>query len=330
MLSPFFISIKSLVILVPLLASIAYFTLAERKVLATLQRRMGPNVVGIWGTLQPLSDGLKLFTKEHIIPSNANKEIFIVSPLITFYLSLLGWAVIPFDEGVVFADLNLGVIYLLAISSLGVYGIIMAGWSSNSKYAFLGAIRSAAQMVSYEVSFGFIISTVIICSDSFNLTEIVNAQKYLWYVVPLFPSFVSFLISALAETNRHPFDLPEAEAELVSGYNVEYASMGFALFSLGEYSNILLMSAIATHFFLGGWISVFPLYLFPLKYISPGFFLFSLKLCLFVVFFILARGLLPRYRYDQLMDLGWKCLLPFSIFWLLFVTSSLFQLKIIF
>jgi NADH-quinone oxidoreductase subunit H len=300
--------IKILIIIVPLLIAVAYFTLAERKILGAIQRRRGPNVVGVYGLLQPLSDGLKLFTKETVIPSNANKFIFVISPLITFTISLMGWAVIAYDKYSVLVELNVGVLYLFAISSLGVYGIIMSGWSSNSKYAFLGALRSAAQMVSYEVSIGFIIVTIVVCCGSFNLQTIIESQKNVWFVVPFFPLFLMFFTSALAETNRHPFDLPEAEAELVSGYNVEYSAMGFALFSLGEYANMLLMSSLNSILFFGGWLP-------PLAILGfiPGSVWFALKVCFFVILFIWMRAALPRYRYDQLMNLGWKVFLPISI-----------------
>ena len=248
--------IKILIIIVPLLISVAYFTLAERKILGAIQRRRGPNVIGTFGLLQPLSDGFKLLVKETILPSNANKFLFILSPIITFVISLMGWAIIPYDKYSMLADINIGVLYLFAISSLGVYGIIMSGWSSNSKYAFLGALRSAAQMVSYEVSIGFIITTIVVCCGSFNLQTIIESQKNIWFVIPFFPLFLMFFVSALAETNRHPFDLPEAEAELVSGYNVEYSAMSFALFFLAEYSNIIIMCALTVILFLGGWFPI--------------------------------------------------------------------------
>jgi len=311
--------IKILLIIVPLLLSIAYFTLAERKIMGAMQRRRGPNVVGIFGLLQPLADGLKLLIKETILPSSANKIIFILAPIITFVLSLMGWAVIPFNETALLADINIGILYLFAMSSLGVYGIILSGWSSNSKYPFLGALRSTAQMVSYEVSIGFIIITVVLCAGSYNLTEIILAQKNIWYVIPLFPSFLLFFISALAETNRVPFDLPEAEAELVSGYSVEYSAMGFALFFLGEYGNMLLMSALTVILFFGGWLA-------PISILSfiPGSIWFGLKLSFFVIVFIWVRATLPRYRYDQLMHLGWKILLPLSLGYLIFTFSILF------
>jgi len=305
------IFIKILIVVVPLLISVAYFTLAERKILGAIQRRRGPNVVGIFGLLQPLSDGFKLLVKETVLPSNSNKLIFIFSPILTFVVSLLGWVVIPYDKYSFLAELNIGLIYLLAVSSLGVYGIIMSGWSSNSKYAFLGSLRSTAQMVSYEVSLGFIIIVIVFCVGSFNLNEIIESQKYVWFVVPFFPLFLIFFISGLAETNRHPFDLPEAEAELVSGYNVEYSAMGFALFSLGEYANMLLMSSLNVILFFGGWLPPFSVLGF-----LPGSFWFGLKICLFVILFVWMRAALPRYRYDQLMNLGWKVFLPLSLSYL--------------
>jgi NADH-quinone oxidoreductase subunit H len=315
-----YIILKILSVVVPLLISVAYFTLAERKIMGSIQRRKGPNVIGYLGLLQPLADGLKLFAKETILPSNANLIIFLIAPMLTFILSLIGWAVIPFSEGSLLSDINVGILYLFAVSSLSVYGIITSGWSSNSKYPFLGALRSTAQMVSYEVSIGFIIITVVICAGSFNLTEIVLAQKTIWYFIPLFPMFIMFAISALAETNRHPFDLPEAEAELVSGYNVEYSAMGFALFFLGEYANMLLMSALIAILFLGGWLPLTNIFLFNL---IPGSLWFSLKIALGVIFFIWMRAALPRYRYDQLMALGWKIFLPLSLGWLMLTVSIL-------
>ena len=304
---------KILAIVVPLLIAVAYFTLAERKIMGAIQRRRGPNVVGVFGLLQPLADGAKLLLKETIIPSNANTILFVLAPIISFLLSLLGWAVIPYGEGMVFADINVGILYLFAVSSLGVYGVIISGWASNSKYAFLGALRSAAQMVSYEVSLGVIIITVLICVGSLNLSDIVLAQQGVWFVVPLFPMAIMFYISALAETNRHPFDLPEAEAELVSGYNVEYSAMGFALFFLGEYANMLIMSGMTVILFLGGWL---PLFSFaPFTWV-PGPIWFGLKLIIFAAGFAWARAAFPRYRYDQLMRLGWKIFLPLSLGWL--------------
>ena len=312
--------LQILAIVVPLLISVAYFTLVERKVMGSIQRRRGPNVIGYLGLLQPLADGLKLFAKETILPSNANTFIFLLAPILTFVLSLLGWAVIPFGDGIVLSDINVGLLYLFAVSSLSVYGILLSGWASNSKYAFLGSIRSAAQMISYEVSIGFIVVTVVLCAGSFNLSEITLAQQNVWYIFPLLPMFFLFVVSALAETNRHPFDLPEAEAELVSGYNVEYSAMGFALFFLGEYANMLLMSSLTAILFLGGWLPI--LNCFPFN-VLPGSFWFSIKICLGVVFFIVMRALLPRYRYDQLMALGWKVFLPFSLGWLLFTVAIL-------
>jgi len=320
----YFISfLKVLIIIIPLLISVAYFTLAERKILGAMQRRRGPNVVGVYGLLQPLSDGFKLLVKETVIPSNANKFIFIISPIITFVVSLMGWAIIPFDKYSMLAEINIGVLYLFAVSSLGVYGIIMSGWSSNSKYAFLGALRSAAQMVSYEVSIGFIIITIVTCSGSFNLQAIIESQKNIWFLIPFFPLFLMFFVSALAETNRHPFDLPEAEAELVSGYNVEYSAMGFALFSLGEYSNMLLMSALNVILFFGGW--QVPAVLMFL----PGSVWFGIKICFFVILFIWMRGALPRYRYDQLMGLGWKVFLPISLGYVLLTVSILMSFNML-
>ena len=298
---------KTIFLILPLLIAVAYFTLAERKILSSIQRRKGPNVVGTFGLLQPLADGLKLFVKETILPSNCDIVLFIFAPILTFFLSLLSWVVIPFGKGMSYTELNIGVLYLLAVSSLGVYGIIIAGWSSNSKYAFLGALRSSAQMVSYELTIGFSILSVVICAQSLNLIDIVLSQQKIWYCIPLFPIFIIFFISSLAETNRHPFDLPEAEAELVSGYNVEYSAMGFALFFLGEYSNMLLMSSLTSILFLGGWLA--PFYL---DFI-PNSFWFGLKISFFVVLFILVRAILPRYRYDQLMRLGWKVLLPLTL-----------------
>jgi NADH-quinone oxidoreductase subunit H len=316
--------IKILLIIVPLLISVAYFTLAERKILGAIQRRRGPNVVGVYGLLQPLADGFKLFVKETIIPSSANKFIFIASPMITFIISLMGWAVIPFDKYAVLSEFNIGILYLFAMSSLGVYGIIMSGWSSNSKYAFLGALRSTAQMVSYEVSIGFIMLTVAVCCGSFNLEYIIDSQKEMWFVITFFPLFLIFFTSALAETNRHPFDLPEAEAELVSGYNVEYSAMGFALFSLGEYSNMLMMSSINTILFFGGWLAPFAFLDF-----LPGSFWFALKICFFVILFVWMRAALPRYRYDQLMNLGWKVFLPISLSFLMFTFSFLVSFNLL-
>lgn len=316
--------LKILTIVIPLLISVAYFTIAERKIMGVIQRRKGPNVIGFLGLLQPLADGLKLFTKETILPSNSNVVVFLFAPILTFILSLIGWAVIPFSDQIVLADLNVGILYLFATSSLNIYGIVMAGWSSNSKYPFLGALRSAAQMISYEVSIGFIIVNICICSGSFNLSNIVLAQKNMWFIIPLFPMFVMFYISMLAETNRHPFDLPEAEAELVSGYNVEYSAMTFALFFLGEYANMLLMSAFSSILFLGGWLSPLNLLIFN---IFPSSFWFSLKISIGVIFFIVTRATLPRYRYDQLMQIGWKCFLPLALGYLIFTVGILISLN---
>jgi NADH-quinone oxidoreductase subunit H len=311
---------KILGIIIPLLIAVAYLTLAERKVMASMQRRKGPNVVGLFGLLQPLADGLKLLVKEPVLPSNANTVLFAAAPIITFLLSLISWAVIPFGYGLVLSDLNVGILYVFAISSLGVYGIILAGWASNSKYAFLGALRSAAQMVSYEVSIGLIIITVLLCVGSLNMSEIVMAQTNMWYGLPLFPLLVLFFISALAETNRAPFDLPEAEAELVAGYNVEYSSMGFALFFLGEYANMILMSSICSILFLGGWLPPINISLF--HWIPSGFW-FGLKISFFLFLFIWVRAAFPRYRYDQLMRLGWKVFLPLSLASVIFVAGLL-------
>jgi NADH-quinone oxidoreductase subunit H len=310
--------VKILIIVVPILISVAYFTLAERKILGAIQRRMGPNVIGTYGLLQPLSDGFKLLVKETIRPSSANPIIFVLSPILTFVVSLMGWSVVPFSEHAMLSDINVCVLYLFAASSLGVYGIIMSGWSSNSKYAFLGALRSTAQMVSYEVSIGFIMVTIVVCCGSFDLSDIILRQEDGWFVTMFFPLFLVFFTSSLAETNRHPFDLPEAEAELVSGYNVEYSAMGFALFSLGEYSNMLLMSAMNTILFFGGWLP-------PFAFLSfiPGSVWFGLKMCFFVILFVWMRAALPRYRYDQLMSLGWKVFLPFSLAYLMLTFSIL-------
>ena len=312
--------LEILLIVVPLLISVAYFTLAERKVIASIQRRRGPSVVGIWGLLQPLADGLKLLVKETVLPSNANTILFIIAPILTFLLSLLGWAVIPFGSHTVLSDLNIGLLYIFAVSSLGVYGIIVSGWASNSKYAFLGALRSAAQMVSYEVSIGLIIISVLLCAGSLNLSKVIIAQESVWYIIPLFPVFILFFVSALAETNRAPFDLPEAEAELVAGYNVEYSAMGFALFFLGEYANILMMCALCSILFFGGWLPLFPILPFTL---IPGPLWFGLKVAFMAFVFIWVRAAYPRYRYDQLMRLGWKVFLPLSLAWVLFVAGIL-------
>lgn len=312
--------LKILSTTVPLLLAVAFFTVAERKIMGAIQRRRGPNVIGFVGLLQAIADGLKLLVKETILPSNSNLGIFLLAPVLSFILSVIGWGVIPFSHTVVLADINLGILYIFAVSSLNVYGLILAGWASNSKYAFLGALRSTAQMISYEISIGFIVLSIATCVGSLNLSRIVLAQKEVWLIVPLFPLFVMFYISMLAETNRHPFDLPEAEAELVSGYNVEYSAMTFALFFLGEYSNMLLMCALSSILFLGGWLP--PLDIFPLT-VVPGSIWFSLKVAVGAVFFILTRAALPRYRYDQLMHLGWKCFLPLAIGYLMFTVGIL-------
>lgn len=301
---------KILLITLPLLGAVAYLTLMERKVIAAMQLRKGPNVVGYFGLLQPLADGLKLMLKEVIIPTNANKVLFLLAPIITFVLAIIGWAVIPFSEKFVVANINVGVTYLLATSSLGVYGIIIAGWASNSKYAFLGAIRSSAQMISYEVSIGLIIICVVLLAGSLNLSEIVLAQKEHWFFFPTFPMFILFFISGLAETNRHPFDLPEAESELVAGYNVEYSSMPFSMFFLGEYANMILISAFGSVLFLGGWLPPFDN---AICNAIPGAVWLMAKILVMLFCFIWVRATLPRYRYDQLMRLGWKIFLPLSL-----------------
>ena len=311
---------KILILLVPVLVSVAMIVWLDRRVWAFVQKRRGPNVVGPFGLLQSLADALKYLFKEIIIPATSNKVIFILAPIITMTLALISWAVIPFSEDFVLADINVGILYLFAVSSLGVYGIIMGGWASNSKYPFLGAIRSAAQMVSYEVSIGIIIINVLLCVGSLNLTDIVLAQKELWYIIPLFPMFVIFFISALAETNRPPFDLPEAEAELVAGYQTEYSGMMYAMFWLGEYANILLMCAMGSILFLGGWlppIDVFPFNVIP----SPLWLIF--KIILLFVLFALVKAIVPRYRYDQLMRLGWKVFLPLSLTWVVLTAGYL-------
>ena len=312
------IFLKILLIVVPLLLFIAYLTYFERKVIGAIQLRKGPNVVGPFGLFQPIADGIKLLTKETIFPENSNKLIFTFSPILTFTLALIGWAVIPIDYKIVLADINVGVMYIFAVSSLGVYGIIMAGWASNSRYAFLGALRSAAQMISYEVSIGLIIISVLITSGSLNLTEIVMKQQNMWYVIPHFPMFIIFFISTLAETNRAPFDLPEAESELVAGYNVEYSSMSFGLFFLGEYGNMILMSSMSTILFLGGWLPPVDISFFEN---IPGFIWFLLKVTFLLFLFLWVRATLPRYRYDQLMRLGWKVFLPLSLAWIILTSS---------
>jgi NADH-quinone oxidoreductase subunit H len=312
--------IEALVLLVPLLIGVAYLTYAERKVLAAMQLRKGPNVVGPFGLLQPFADALKMLMKETIIPSGSNRLLFLMAPMLTFALAMIAWAVIPVNDGWAIADINVGILYLFAISSLGVYGIIIAGWASNSKYAFLGAMRSAAQMVSYEVSMGFVLVSVLLCVGSLNLTEVVRAQSHIWFCIPLFPMFVVFFISALAETNRSPFDLPEGESEIVAGFFVEYSAMSFALFFLGEYANMILMSAMTTILFLGGWLA--PFGVAPFTWI-PGVIWFILKICFVLFFFLWVRATFPRYRYDQLMRLGWKVFLPLSLLWLVVTAGAL-------
>ena len=317
---------KILFLLVPVLVSVAMIVWLDRRVWAFVQKRQGPNVVGPFGLLQSVADGLKYVFKEIIIPSSSNKVIFILAPIVTMTLALISWAVIPFSATQVLADINVGILYLFAVSSLGVYGIIMGGWASNSKYPFLGAIRSAAQMVSYEVSIGVIIINVLLCVGSLNLNDIVLAQQDLWFVIPLFPMFVIFFISSLAETNRPPFDLPEAEAELVAGYQTEYSGMMYAMFWLGEYANILLMCAMGAILFLGGWLSPINIYTFT---IVPGAFWLILKILLLFILFALVKATVPRYRYDQLMRLGWKVFLPLSLLWVVLTASYLFYFNLL-
>ncbi|MBW8309055.1 MAG: NADH-quinone oxidoreductase subunit NuoH [Candidatus Paracaedibacteraceae bacterium] len=314
------IAVRSLLLIIPLILGVAYLTYAERRVIGLMQMRKGPNVTGWFGLLQPIADALKLMHKENIVPTLANKYLFILAPVITFTLSIAAWAVIPFDYGWVFADINVGILYLFAVSSLSVYGIIIAGWASNSRYAFLGALRSAAQMISYEVSIGLVIISVLLCVGSLNLTKIVEAQETIWFAIPLLPMFIIHFISALAETNRNPFDLPEAESELVAGYHVEYSSLSFALFFLGEYANMILQSAISTVLFLGGWLP--PLDIAPFNMI-PGVVWFILKICALLFVFLWVRATLPRYRYDQLMRLGWKIFLPLTLVWVVFTAGFL-------
>ena len=317
---------KILFLLVPVLVSVAMIVWLDRRIWAFVQKRQGPNVVGPFGLLQSLADALKYIFKEVIIPSSSNKVIFILAPIVTMTLALVSWAVIPFSATQVLADINVGILYLFAVSSLGVYGIIMGGWASNSKYPFLGAIRSAAQMVSYEVSIGVIIINVLLCVGSLNLNDIVMAQENLWFVIPLFPMFVIFFISALAETNRPPFDLPEAEAELVAGYQTEYSGMMYAMFWLGEYANILLMCAMGSVLFLGGWLSPIDLYPFNL---FPGAIWMIFKILFLFVLFALVKAIVPRYRYDQLMRLGWKIFLPLSLTWVVLTASYLFYFNLL-
>ena len=317
---------KILFLLVPVLVSVAMVVWLDRRVWAFVQKRKGPNVVGPFGLLQSLADALKYIFKEIIIPASSNKVIFIMAPIVTMTLALISWAVIPFSEDFVLADINVGILYLFAVSSLGVYGIIMGGWASNSKYPFLGAIRSAAQMVSYEVSIGIIIINVLLCVGSLNLTDIVLAQEKLWFVIPLFPMFVIFFISALAETNRPPFDLPEAESELVAGYQTEYSGMMYAMFWLGEYANILLMCSMGSILFLGGWLS--PINIYPFSLVPAPFWLIFKILLLFILF-SLVKATVPRYRYDQLMKLGWKIFLPLSLIWVVITASYLFYFNLL-
>jgi len=312
---------KILFLLIPILVSVALIVWFDRRVWAFVQKRRGPNVVGPFGLLQTFADALKFMFKEIIIPASANKVIFILAPIVTMTLALIAWAVIPFSEELVLSNINVGILYLFAISSLGVYGIIMGGWASNSKYPFLGSIRSAAQMVSYEVSIGIIIVNVLLCVGSLNLKDIVLAQKNIWFIIPLFPMFVIFFISALAETNRPPFDLPEAESELVAGYQTEYSGMMFAMFWLGEYANILLMCAMGSILFLGGWLS--PINLYPFN-LLPSPFWMILKILLLFFLFALIKAIVPRYRFDQLMRLGWKVFLPFSLIWVILTASYLY------
>jgi len=317
---------KILFLLVPVLVSVAMVVWLDRRIWAFVQKRQGPNVVGPFGLLQSVADALKYIFKEVIIPSSSNKIIFILAPVVTMTLALISWAVIPFSSTQVLADINVGILYLFAVSSLGVYGIIMGGWASNSKYPFLGAIRSAAQMISYEVSIGVIIINVLLCVGSLNLNDIVIAQENLWFVIPLFPMFVIFFISALAETNRPPFDLPEAEAELVAGYQTEYSGMMYAMFWLGEYANILLMCAMGAVLFLGGWLS--PIELYPFNLI-PGAFWLIFKILFLFILFALVKAIVPRYRYDQLMRLGWKIFLPLSLIWVVLTASYLFYFNLL-
>jgi len=309
-----------LAVLMPVLISVAFLVYAERKVLALIQLRRGPNVVGPFGILQSFADALKLLTKENIVPTNSNKVVFLLAPIITMVLSLAGWAVIPFAPNLVISDINVGIMYLFAVSSLGVYGVIMAGWASNSQYPFLGALRSAAQMVSYEVSIGFVIITVLLCAGSLNLSKIVEAQQTVWFAIPLLPMFIVFFISALAETNRLPFDLPEDESTLVAGFFTEYSSASFVLFFLGEYASMILMSSMTVILFMGGWLPPFDI--FPLNVI-PGVIWFTIKIIFILFLFIWVRGTFPRYRYDQLMRLGWKIFLPLSLLWVVLTAGFL-------
>ena len=317
---------KILFLLLPVLTAVAMIVWLDRRVWAFVQKRRGPNVVGPFGLFQSLADALKYIFKEIIIPASSNKIIFILAPIVTMTLALIAWAVIPFSESYVLADINVGILYIFAVSSLGVYGIIMGGWASNSKYPFLGAIRSAAQMISYEVSIGVIIINVLLCVGSLNLSDIVMAQKNMWFIIPLFPMFVIYFISALAETNRPPFDLPEAEAELVAGYQTEYSGMIYAMFWLGEYANILLMCALGSILFLGGWLS--PIEIYPFNLIPQPVWLI-LKILILFILFALVKAIVPRYRYDQLMKLGWKIFLPFSLLWVVLTSSFLLYFNLL-
>lgn len=312
------IILKIIIIIVPFLISIAYLTLAERKILGAIQLRVGPNTVGPWGMLQPIMDGVKLFGKETILPSNSNKGIYITAPMLSFILAIMSWAVIPFDDGTVLVDTNIAILYVFTISSISVYAILMSGWSSNSKYSFFGSIRAAAQMISYEVAIGIVVLCVVILAGSLDLITIVEAQKKMWNIIPLSPCFIMFLVCALAETNRSPFDLTEGESELVSGFNVEYASMLFALFFLAEYLNIIFMSFMGAILFFGGWLPIIPIE--PFTWIPPTFWL-AIKASMIMYLFVLTRGTFPRFRYDHLMDLVWQAYLPFSIAYLIFVAS---------
>ena len=317
---------KIIFLIIPILVTVAMIVWLDRRVWAFVQKRRGPNVVGPFGLLQSLADALKYIFKEIIIPASSNKIIFILAPIVTMTLALIAWAVIPFSEDLVLADINVGILYIFAVSSLGVYGIIMGGWASNSKYPFLGSIRSAAQMVSYEVSIGVIIINVLLCVGSLNLTDIVIAQEKMWFIIPLFPMFVIFFISALAETNRPPFDLPEAEAELVAGYQTEYSGMMYAMFWLGEYANILLMCSLGSILFLGGWLSPINIYPFTLM---PAPLWLILKILILFILFSLVKSIVPRYRYDQLMKLGWKIFLPFSLIWVVLTASYLYYFNLL-
>jgi NADH-quinone oxidoreductase subunit H len=303
-------------VIIPLLISVAYFTIAERKIMGSIQIRRGPNVVGFIGLLQPLADGAKLFAKETIIPSNSDEQLFLIAPFMALFLSIISWSVIPFGQGIFLSDINLGILFIFAVSAINVYSLLFAGWSSNSKYSYLGAIRSAAQMISYEISIGFSCLIIVVAVGSFNFSKISLFQKMVWFIVPFFPIFIVFYIAILAETNRHPFDLPEAESELVSGYNVEYSSMPFAQFFLGEYANMLLMSSFGALLFLGGW-------LLNVFFFLPEPIRLSLKICFGVIYFIVNRAIFPRFRYDQLMILGWKGLLPLVLGYFIFSTSWL-------